>query len=417
MQNSVITRFVAFATCSLSTLTIAACSSDAPADGMPLTGGQPGVAGANTSGGAGGGVDPMGMAGAGVGGDATGGVGGDATGGVGGGVGGDVNGGAGGDVNGGAGGDVNGGAGGDTNAGAGGDVNGGAGGMDDPGPKPKILFVSGANHHNWLVQDPYLLAILEWSQMFESVEYMVLPSASDDASWAAWSPTWEDYDVVVHNLDLQHSNFGRDWPDQVKRNFEAYMQNGGGMASLHAGTHGWENWPEYDKMTGGGWRGASYGCSWEVVDGVQTMIPQGSGAGAADVNFTDQLIHVLDPEHPITKGLPPVWKMITDNSSVYQRGPCENITVLDYAHSNDGYYPVSWTNTYGEGRFFFIAPMHVMPDSSDAVFHEMDDVGFQTMWIRGIEWAATGEVTYPLPDNLPTETTTSRNDISDYQAP
>lgn len=306
-----------------------------------------------------------------------------------------------------------------TGTGTGG--NGGSGGMANPGHKPKVLFVSGANHHNWLVQDPYLINILKWSKIFESVEYMIMPAASDDASWAAWRPKWTDYDVVVHNLDLFHGNFGRDWPDQVKKDFEAYMKNGGGMASLHAGTHGWENWDEYNKMTGGGWRGANFGCSLEIVAGKQTVVPLGVGPAAADVPFTDQLVRVLDPQNPITKGLPPAWKLITDNSSVYQRGPCQSVTVLDYAYSKagggiDGYFPVSWTNQYHQGRFFFIAPMHVMANSPGGVLHEADDVGFQTMWIRGVEWAATGAVAYPVPGNFPTETTISRNDLSNFQA-
>jgi type 1 glutamine amidotransferase len=296
---------------------------------------------------------------------------------------------------------------------------GGTGGTPDPGAKPKVLFVSGSNHHDWLKQDPYLINILKWSKVFESVEYMIMPAASDDASWAAWRPAWTDYDVVVHNLDLTHGNFGRDWPNEVKTDFENYMKNGGGMASLHAGTHGWENWAEYNKMTGGGWRSSSFGCSIEIVNGQRTVVPPGVGPDAADVPFTDQLIRVLDPENPITKGLPAVWKMITDNSSVYQRGPCESVTVLDYAYSQtggiDGYFPVSWTNQYGEGRFFFIAPMHLMTNSPAGTLNEMDDVGFQTMWIRGVEWAAKGMVTYPVPANFPTETAISRNDLSNYQ--
>ncbi len=309
------------------------------------------------------------------------------------------------------------GTGGNATGGTGTAGNGGSGGMGNPGHKPKVLFLSGANHHNWLVQDPYLINILKSSKLFESVTYELLPAATDDASWAVWRPKWTDYDVVVHNLDLFHSNFGRDWPDQVKRDFEAYMQAGGGLATLHAGTHGWENWDEYNKMTGGGWRAANFGCSLEIVGGKQTIVPLGVGPAASDVPFTDQLIHVLDPQNPITKGLPPVWKIITDNSSVYQRGPCETVTVLDYAYSKtggiDGSFPVSWTNQYHQGRFFFIAPMHVMADL--AAVHEADDVGFQTMWIRGVEWAATAKVTYPVPANFPTETTISRNDLSNFK--
>jgi len=377
LKGSVVMRIATFAVGSLSTLTMMACSTADPSPAVPAAGGQAGTTvGVGMGGGAntGGVVSPAGGNAPVAGGGAAMGGGGNAAGG-----------------------------------------SGGSGGSANPGPKPKVLFVSGSNHHNWLVQDPYLINILKSSKIFESVTYEIQPATNDDASWAAWSPTWTDYDVVVHNLSIKYGG-GRDWPAGVKASFEAYMANGGAMASIHGGTHGWDNWPEYTQMTGGTWQSSDFGCSWEIKNGVQTMVPQGSGPPAIDTPLTDRLAHVLDPEHPITKGFPLVRKVITDNTSVFQRGPCEGITVIDYALSvgsgADGYFPASWTKLYkGKGRFFHHAPMHVMANSSNEVLHEADDVGFQTLWIRGVEWAATGAVTYPLPANMPTETTESRNNL------
>jgi hypothetical protein len=31
-------------------------------------------------------------------------------------------------------------------------------------------------------------------------------------------------------------------------------------------------------------------------------------------------------------------------------------------------------------------------------------IGFQTLFIRGVEWAASGQVTFPIPDSFPTAT-------------
>jgi uncharacterized protein len=379
-------RIATVAISSLSALTMMACSSAEPGTDVPAAGGQAGMTvgmgGASTGGVApGGGSAPM-AGGAGAGAAMGGGI---ATGGTGG------------------------------ASGA-----GGAGGMDSPGPKPKVLYVGGTNHHDWPRQDPYLINILKWSKVFESIEYMVLPAADDDASWAAWNPTWTDYDVVVHNLDIHHGG-GRDWSEAVKLSFESYMENGGGMVSLHGGGHGWGQctettsprglncWVAHNEMVGGSWQSPDYGCAWEVVNGQQVMVPQGTGSPAIDVNFQELLVRVLDPEHPITKGFPPVRKLLTDNTSIYLRGPCEGLKVLDYARSagggNGGFHPVSWTKMYKDkGRVFFHAPMHVMSGSSDQVLREADDVGFQTLWIRGVEWAATGNVTYPVPANMPTDT-------------
>jgi hypothetical protein len=38
-------------------------------------------------------------------------------------------------------------------------------------------------------------------------------------------------------------------------------------------------------------------------------------------------------------------------------------------------------------------------------------VGFQTLLIRGTEWAATGKVTYPVPKDFPTETEVRMREI------
>jgi type 1 glutamine amidotransferase len=53
-----------------------------------------------------------------------------------------------------------------------------------------------------------------------------------------------------------------------------------------------------------------------------------------------------------------------------------------------------WTVSYGKGRVFH-TPMG----------HDLDGmrcVGFITTLQRGTEWAATGEVTIPIPENFPT---------------
>jgi type 1 glutamine amidotransferase len=49
--------------------------------------------------------------------------------------------------------------------------------------------------------------------------------------------------------------------------------------------------------------------------------------------------------------------------------------------------------TYGKGRVF-----------EDALGHDVEamqsSAGFKALLIRGVEWAATGEVYYPLPSEL-----------------
>ena len=44
---------------------------------------------------------------------------------------------------------------------------------------------------------------------------------------------------------------------------------------------------------------------------------------------------------------------------------------------------------------------HLWKDGPDTA---MRCVGFQTIFIRGVEWAATGKVTLPVPADFPTVT-------------
>jgi type 1 glutamine amidotransferase len=51
------------------------------------------------------------------------------------------------------------------------------------------------------------------------------------------------------------------------------------------------------------------------------------------------------------------------------------------------------TLSYGKGRVF-----HTPMGHAD---YSMKCVGFQSVMLRGTEWAATGKVTLPIPSNFP----------------
>ena len=58
-----------------------------------------------------------------------------------------------------------------------------------------------------------------------------------------------------------------------------------------------------------------------------------------------------------------------------------------------GYYePVVWVAHYGKGRVCNIVLGHDVA--------AMQDVGFQTLLVRAVEWAATGEAFHPVPAEL-----------------
>ena len=57
------------------------------------------------------------------------------------------------------------------------------------------------------------------------------------------------------------------------------------------------------------------------------------------------------------------------------------------------YEPVAMVKEFGKGRSFTLMLGH---DT-----RAMDNLGFQSLLARGSEWAATGNVTLPLPGNWP----------------
>ncbi len=264
---------------------------------------------------------------------------------------------------------------------------------------------SGGPYHNWELTTPILKKELEETELFD-VTVATAPHA--DGDFSNFKPEFNNYQVVVSNLD------SADWPSDLRSRFEQYVQNGGGFVVVHAADNAFPNWPAYNQMTGiGGWRGRTEtaGPRWYMKDGklVSDTTPGKAGAHGARLPFQ---ITVRDREHPIMKGLPPVWMHAPDELYGTLRGPGENMTILATAHSdpqnkgtgNDE--PMLMVLKFGKGRVFHTTLGH------DAV--ALSGVGFITTFQRGTEWAATGKVTQKVPPGFPTANTVSyRVDIAE----
>jgi type 1 glutamine amidotransferase len=113
-------------------------------------------------------------------------------------------------------------------------------------------------------------------------------------------------------------------------------------------------------------------------------------------------------DHPITNGLPKVWLTTKDECYAKLRGPGQNMIILATGKDvsgkapTDRHEPVLMVLTYGEGRIF-----HTTLGHDD---YSCEGVGFITTFLRGVEWAATGKVSLPVPADFPTaEQSTSRD--------
>ena len=75
--------------------------------------------------------------------------------------------------------------------------------------------------------------------------------------------------------------------------------------------------------------------------------------------------------------------------------------------------PLVFTVDYGKARIFHLMLGHCGPTLEDNP--AMQCAGFQTLLLRGAEWAATGKVSQPVPADFPTDKTESLR--LDYKAP
>lgn len=267
----------------------------------------------------------------------------------------------------------------------------------------RVLIVDGFSNHDWRKTSGFLQGVLERTGRFE-VEISTSPNLPDVAGWDRWRPRFSDYDVVIQNANNIQAPEIR-WPRVVEQDLEAYVSEGGGLLAFHSANNAFAHWDEYNRMIGLGWRPKDYGTALQMDEvGAASRIPPGDGEGTSHGPRQDTLVRRLG-EHPITRGTPDLW--LTPDIEVYEfaRGPAEEVTVLTFGrHEGSGrLWPLEWTVGYGEGRVYASSFGHIWGDD-EGVPERVRCVGFQTSLIRAVEWLATGEATWPIPQDFPTET-------------
>ncbi len=256
----------------------------------------------------------------------------------------------------------------------------------------KVLIVDGQNVHDWKATTPVLKSLLEDSGLF-TVDVATSPPKGADMS--NFQPDFAKYDVVVSNYQ------GAEWPEETKQAILEYVRDGGGLVIYHFACAAFPNWPEWNEMIGlGGWGGRNekHGPYARWKDG-KVVLDHSPGRGGGHGPMQAFAVDVRSPDHPITKGLPPRFAHVEDELYGWLRGPAKNLTVLATAFAPkekggaDEHEPVLFTVKYGRGRVYQNALGH-LPE-------QLKSVAFIATFLRGCEWAATGEVTQEVPDDFP----------------
>src|ERR1035438_7651508 len=134
------------------------------------------------------------------------------------------------------------------------------------GARPiNVMLLDGESagaYHDWKRVTPVLKKELEETGLFQ-VDVVTAP-LSTSGELSRFKPDFNKYQVVVLNYDAP------DWPADLKDSFERYLQNGGGLVSVHAADNAFPAWKEFNRMTGvGGWRDRNQGAGprWFYQDG------------------------------------------------------------------------------------------------------------------------------------------------------
>ena len=224
-------------------------------------------------------------------------------------------------------------------------------------------------------------------------------------------PDFSKYDVVISNLGWKAT----DWPPEVHRELEKFVNDGGGLVVVHAANNSFGDWEAYNEMIAvGGWGGRStVSGPYIYYDAEGNLVKDPTDGPCGSHGAQHEFLITTRADHPITADMPAEWLHTKDELYDRLRGPAKNVTVLATAYSDvEGNSP-PWNDDKGTGRH---EPMMMVIDyGKGRVFHQvlghtdysMECVGFITTLQRGTEWAATGKVSIPIPEDFPSRSSTS----------
>jgi type 1 glutamine amidotransferase len=239
----------------------------------------------------------------------------------------------------------------------------------------KVLIITGDHGHKWQETTPFLKELL--TKAGHKVDVTDTPSKDLTPANLA------KYDVLL--LNYRNTPKGAKerpasvWSDENKKAFTKAVKDGKGLVVYHhasaafVGDTPFEK--EFEKVIAGGWRAKGYH------------------------DKMHEFTVTVRKKHPITEG---IKEFKHGRDELYQNSVLpEGSVVLATAYSKkskelprntDKHEPMVWVATYGTGRV-----------CNNVLGHDvkaMESDGFKALLIRGVEWAATGEVYYPLPASL-----------------
>jgi type 1 glutamine amidotransferase len=230
--------------------------------------------------------------------------------------------------------------------------------------KIKVLILTGSNNHNWEQTTPFIEKLLKKHNDLFQVDIDADPINISPASF-------QHYDVILNNWNVWPDTLSP-WNREIQNAFMNFIRSGGGLVTFHGANASHYDWDEYQQLIG-----ATWGLGQTGHGPVHTFRVQ-----------PDTKIH------PVTRGMKSFY--ITDelwHDMRIQPGAEK----LGYAYSSmdsggtGEMEPVMFWTTLEKGRCFNLVLGHDL--------QALENINWQTLLLRGTEWAATGKVTIPVPED------------------
>ena len=241
----------------------------------------------------------------------------------------------------------------------------------------QVLILTGQNPHDWRATTPSMRKTLDDTAKFE---------VRVNEEFRGGGPELlAPYDVVVVNY-YDGNNPKNRWGERAETALSDFVRSGKGLVLYHLSLGAFDGWTDYEKMSGGNWRPNQGHHS-----------PQ-----------HDWALDIKDPDNPIMAGLKsPLMIKFDELFANLRWQPEGSYHVLATAYDDHSLYgardtqtkvgagtnePILWTTQFGKGRVFITALGHGPEDT--------ENPEFKITFARGVEWAATGKVTIPVPPEL-----------------
>lgn len=225
----------------------------------------------------------------------------------------------------------------------------------------RVLLMTGQNNHNWKATTPVYEKLINEAGRFALTV--------DHKPWEFGGDAFDNCDVVLSNWSVWPKVELDPWGGETKQAFLRFIEGGGGLVVVHAGSSVHYQWQEFQTLVGKTWINGS---TWHGKKHEFLVTPNDGHpitAGMEPFRIYDELWRDMVPT-----GKFETWATADTSGDERNAGPEE---------------PMLMTTRRGEGRGVNLVLGHDTRSMSNA--------GFQQLLLRSLEWAATGRVAEAAP--------------------